>query len=136
MQETKSNFSLRHFVISSPALDEPVPLTMNHVLYLKYTEDIRSASVRLEAQITDSDVGIVSTLLYCIACKRTYFMTSHLCCCADYCGCKSCILNGSKIECSFITTQSHIITKAFCVSVRDSSWDKSILRSRSFMLAC
>ena len=62
MQETKSNFSLRHFVISSPALDEPVPLTMNHVLYLKYTEDIRSASVRLEAQITDSDVGIVSTL--------------------------------------------------------------------------
>tara|TARA_B100000212_G_scaffold27071_1_gene17935 strand:+ start:219 stop:1490 length:1272 start_codon:yes stop_codon:yes gene_type:complete len=62
MQETKSNFSLRHFVISSPALDEPVPLTMNHVLYLKYTEDIRSASVRLEAQITDSDIGIVSTL--------------------------------------------------------------------------
>ncbi len=62
MIDTKSNFSLRHFVISSPALEQPVPLTMNHVLYLKYTEDIRSASIRLEAQITDSDAGIVSTL--------------------------------------------------------------------------
>ena len=29
---------------------------------MKYTEDIRSASIRLEAQITDSDAGIVSTL--------------------------------------------------------------------------
>ena len=62
MQQTKSNFSLRHFVISSPALEEPVNLTMNHVLYMKYTEDIRSASIRLEAQVTDSDVGIISTL--------------------------------------------------------------------------
>ena len=62
MQQTKSNFSLRHFVISSPALEEPVNLTINHVLYMKYTEDIRSASIRLEAQVTDSDVGIISTL--------------------------------------------------------------------------
>ena len=62
MVDTKSNFSLRHFVISSPSLDEPVSLTMNHVLYMKYTEDIRSASIRLEAQITDSDAGVVSTL--------------------------------------------------------------------------
>ena len=29
---------------------------------MKYTEDIRSASIRLEAQVTDSDVGIISTL--------------------------------------------------------------------------
>jgi len=62
MQTSKSNFSLRHFVISSPALEEPVNLTINHVLYMKYTEDIRSASIRLEAQVTDSDVGIISTL--------------------------------------------------------------------------
>ena len=60
--QTKTNFSLRHFVISSPALEEPVNLTMNHVLYMKYTEDIRSASIRLEAQVTDSDAGIISTL--------------------------------------------------------------------------
>ena len=60
--DTKSNFSLRHFVISSPALAEPVSLTMNHLLYMKYTEDIRSASIRIEAQITDSSGGVISTL--------------------------------------------------------------------------
>jgi hypothetical protein len=41
---------------------DPIPLTMNHILYLKYTEDIRSASIRLEAQITDSGTGIISSL--------------------------------------------------------------------------
>mgnify|MGYP001400527928 CR=1 FL=1 len=62
MQDSKSNFSLRHFVISVPGVDEPVPMTPNHILYLKYTEDIRSASIRLEAQITDSGTGAVSAL--------------------------------------------------------------------------
>jgi len=62
MQQTKSNFSLRHFVISSPVLEDPINFTMNHILYMKYTEDIRSASIRLEAQVTDSSGGIISTL--------------------------------------------------------------------------
>ena len=60
--QTKSNFVLRHFVISSNRSGEPVPLTMNHVLYLRYVEDIRSASIRLEAQVTDSETGIISSL--------------------------------------------------------------------------
>ena len=60
--QTKSNFVLRHFVISSSRSGEPVPLTPNHVLYLRYVEDIRSASIRIEAQVTDSETGIISSL--------------------------------------------------------------------------
>ena len=48
----------------------------------------------------------VNTTLYCITCKQAYFMASHLFCCADYCTCKSCILNGGKIECIFVTNKS------------------------------
>ena len=62
MQLSKSNFSLRHFVISVPGKDNDVYMTMNQVLYLRYVEDIRSASIRLEAQVTDSETGIVSAL--------------------------------------------------------------------------
>ncbi len=61
MEQSKSNFILRHFVIQTPG-GEQVSLTPNHVLYLKYVEDIRSASVRIEAQITDSGNGLVSSL--------------------------------------------------------------------------
>jgi len=60
--QTKSNFVLRHFVISSNRSGEPVPLTANHVLYLRYVEDIRSACIRIEAQVTDSETGIISSL--------------------------------------------------------------------------
>ena len=60
MEQSKSNFVLRHFVVQVGG--EQVSLTPNHVLYLKYVEDIRSASVRIEAQITDSGNGMVSAL--------------------------------------------------------------------------
>jgi len=62
MEQSKSNFSLRHFVISVPGKDNDVYMTNNQVLYLRYVEDIRSASIRLEAQVTDSESGIVSNL--------------------------------------------------------------------------
>ena len=62
MELSKSNFSLRHFVISVPGKDNDVYMTPNQVLYLRYVEDIRSASIRLEAQVTDSETGIISNL--------------------------------------------------------------------------
>ena len=61
MEQSKSNFVLRHFIVQVPG-GEQVSLTPNHVLYLKYVEDIRSASIRIEAQITDSGNGMVSSL--------------------------------------------------------------------------
>lgn len=57
MNISESNFNLVDFRIG----DYP-PLTLNHLLYLNYVEDIRSASIRMEVQLTDSQTGLVSSL--------------------------------------------------------------------------
>ena len=54
---TESNFQLIQFQIA----DFP-PITVNQVLYVKYTEDIQVATMRMEVQITDSETGMLSEL--------------------------------------------------------------------------
>jgi len=54
---TQSNFQLIQFQIA----DFP-PITVNQVLYVKYTEDIQSATMKMEVQITDSETGMLSEL--------------------------------------------------------------------------
>ena len=54
---TQSNFQLIRFLIA----DYP-PITVNQVLYVKYTEDIRAASMKMEVQLTDSETGFLSEL--------------------------------------------------------------------------
>ena len=54
---TQSNFQLIQFQIA----DYP-PITVNQVLYVKYTEDIQVATMRMEVQITDSETGMLSEL--------------------------------------------------------------------------
>ena len=53
----QSNFQLIRFQIA----DFP-PIGPNQVLYVQYTEDIRSATMRMEVQITDSQTGFLSQL--------------------------------------------------------------------------
>jgi hypothetical protein len=54
---TQSNFQLVNFFIA----DYP-PIGVNQVLYVKYTEDIRQATMTMEVQITDSETGFLSEL--------------------------------------------------------------------------
>jgi hypothetical protein len=54
---TQSNFQLVNFFIA----DYP-PIGVNQLLYAKYTEDIRQASMTMEVQITDSETGFLSDL--------------------------------------------------------------------------
>ena len=54
---TQSNFQLLAFLIA----DYP-PITTNQVLYVKYTEDMQAASMKMEVQITDSETGMLSEL--------------------------------------------------------------------------
>jgi len=54
---TQSNFQLINFQVA----DYP-PITVNQVLYVKYTEDIQSATMKMEVQITDSETGMLSEL--------------------------------------------------------------------------
>ena len=54
---TQSNFQLVNFFIA----DYP-PIGVNQVLYVKYTEDIRQASITMEVQVTDSESGFLSDL--------------------------------------------------------------------------
>ena len=54
---TQSNFQLVNFFIA----DYP-PIGVNQVLYVKYTEDIRQASITMEVQVTDSETGFLSDL--------------------------------------------------------------------------
>ena len=54
----QSNFQLVEFQIA----DFP-PITVNQVLFLRYTEDIQSATMLMEAQITDSETGLLSRLI-------------------------------------------------------------------------
>ena len=54
---TQSNFQLVNFFIA----DYP-PIGVNQVLYVKYTEDIRQASITMEIQVTDSESGFLSDL--------------------------------------------------------------------------
>ena len=53
----KSNFQLIEFQIA----DFP-PIGVNQVLFVRYTEDMQSATILMEIQITDSESGIVSEL--------------------------------------------------------------------------
>tara|TARA_Y200000002_G_scaffold370739_1_gene366592 strand:+ start:434 stop:1684 length:1251 start_codon:yes stop_codon:yes gene_type:complete len=54
---TQSNFQLIRFLIA----DYP-PIGVNQVLYVKYTEDIQSATMKMEVQLTDSETGFLSML--------------------------------------------------------------------------
>ena len=54
---TQSNYQLVNFFIA----DYP-PIGVNQVLYVKYTEDIRQATMTMEVQITDSETGFLSEL--------------------------------------------------------------------------
>ena len=54
---TQSNFNLYQFFIA----DYP-PIGVNQVLYVKYTEDIMSATMLMEIQVTDSETGFISEL--------------------------------------------------------------------------
>ena len=53
----QSNFQLIRFLIA----DYP-PITVNQLLYVKYTEDIKAASMKMEVQLTDSETGFLSQL--------------------------------------------------------------------------
>ena len=55
---TQSNFQLYNFLIA----DYP-PLGVNQILFVRYTEDIQSATMLMEVQITDSETGILSQLM-------------------------------------------------------------------------
>ena len=57
MKLTESNFNVVDFRLGVYPL-----LYFNHLLYINYVEDIRSASIRMEVQITDSQTGLVSSL--------------------------------------------------------------------------
>ena len=54
---TQSNFQLVRFLIA----DYP-PIGVNQVLYMKYTEDMMSATMKMEVQITDTETGMLSDL--------------------------------------------------------------------------
>ena len=53
----QSNFQLVSFLIA----DYP-PVGVNQVLFVRYTEDMQSATMLMEAQITDSETGLISEL--------------------------------------------------------------------------
>ena len=53
----QSNFQLIDFRIA----DYP-PVGVSQILYMKYTEDIMAATMKMEVQITDSDSGFLSKL--------------------------------------------------------------------------
>ena len=53
----QSNFQLIRFQIA----DFP-PISPNQLLYVQYTEDIKSATMRMEVQVTDSETGFLSQL--------------------------------------------------------------------------
>ena len=55
---TQSNFQLLAFLIA----DYP-PITSNQVLYVKYTEDMQAATMKMEVQITDTSTGMLSELV-------------------------------------------------------------------------
>ena len=54
---TQSNFQLINFLIA----DFP-PIGINQVLFVRYTEDIQSATMLMEIQVTDSETGFISEL--------------------------------------------------------------------------
>ena len=58
--KSKSNFELITFNIT--AGDNEYAIGLNQTLYIKYVEDIQSATKRMEIQITDSETGICSLL--------------------------------------------------------------------------
>ena len=53
----KSNFNIVGFFIA----DYP-PIQTNQVLYVQYIEDIRSATMLMDVQITDTESGFLSQL--------------------------------------------------------------------------
>ena len=54
---TQSNFQLVNFFIA----DYP-PIGVNQVLYVRYTEDLMSATMLMEVQVTDTETGFISDL--------------------------------------------------------------------------
>ena len=54
---TKGNFNILAFIIA----DFP-PIGINQVLYVSYIEDIRSATILMDIQVTDSATGFLSDL--------------------------------------------------------------------------
>ena len=60
MAQSTTNFALKDLIIAVDG--EEYRFTPNHLTYLRYTEDIKSAAIRVEAQITDSETGIISSL--------------------------------------------------------------------------
>ncbi len=56
----QSNFSLQQFAIEVGG--KGYEFTLNQVLMLRYVEDIQSATIRMEAQITDSQTGVLSKI--------------------------------------------------------------------------
>ena len=56
----KSNFKLNQFKIE--VAGKPKQFTINQVLSIKYIEDIKSACIRMEAQITDSATHVLGAV--------------------------------------------------------------------------
>lgn len=56
----QSNFSLQQFAIEVGG--KGYEFSLNQVLMLRYVEDIQSATIRMEAQITDSQTGVLSKI--------------------------------------------------------------------------
>ena len=54
------NFKLKNIAIGVGGTD--YGFTINHLLSLKYTESIKSASVRIDVQLTDSKDGALSAV--------------------------------------------------------------------------
>ncbi len=63
---SKNNFTLRDFAIGINGGEEAggteLQIKQEHLLWLRYTEDIQSASIKMEAMITDSQTAVCSHL--------------------------------------------------------------------------
>ena len=58
--ETTNNFKLNSFIITIDGKE--ISLSINQVIYIRYLEDIESATKMMEVQITDSNSGLLSLL--------------------------------------------------------------------------
>ena len=56
----QNNFLIERFIIT--VNDEAFAFGLNQVLYVRYLEDIESASILMEVQLTDTASGILSKL--------------------------------------------------------------------------
>ncbi|MAL64464.1 MAG: hypothetical protein CMF94_00020 [Candidatus Marinimicrobia bacterium] len=58
--ETTNNFKLNSFIITIDGKE--IALSINQVIYMRYIEDIESATKMMEVQITDSNSGLLSLM--------------------------------------------------------------------------